>query len=75
MFRSYVSFQNFLVLPCLADHHHPITSSTGEIVIGNIAMVLQGLLYQFLTQSVDFLNLYLLLLLKNTFNLIIVLYF
>lgn len=59
--RSHMSFQNLLVLPSLADHHHPITSSTGEIVVGNIAIVLQGLLYQLLTQSVDFLNLYLFL--------------
>lgn len=48
MLRSHVSFQNVLVLPCLADHHHSIASSTGEIVVGNIAIVLQGLLYQFL---------------------------
>ena len=65
MLRSHVSFQNVLVLPCLADHHHTIASSTGEIVVGNIAIVLQGLLYQLLTQSVDFLNLYPLLFLKK----------
>ena len=65
MLRSHVSFQNVLVLPRLADHHHTFASSTGEIVVGNIAIVLQGLLYQLLTQSVDFLNLYFLLFLKK----------
>lgn len=57
MFCSHVGFQNILVLPCLADHHHALACAAREIVVCHITFVCQRLLHQFTAQSLQLLSL------------------